>query len=62
MKAQLAKEAKWRIDQETQNRAREERIEKQMEADNAERARRLALGEIDNDVFQNASTKAAKEC
>ena len=60
--AQLAKADKWRVEQEAQNRAREDRIEKKMEADNAERARRLAAGEIDNDVLQNASTNAAKEC
>jgi hypothetical protein len=62
MKAQLAGEAKWRLDQETQNRAREDEIERRMLADNAERARRLALSETDNDVFHNASTKPAKEC
>ena len=62
MKAQLAGEAKWRFDQETQNRAREDEIERRMLADNAERARRLALSETDNDVFHNASTKPAKEC
>ena len=63
MRAQLAiGEAKWRLDQEAQNGAREDEIERQLQADNAERDRRLALNETDNDVFHNASSIPAREC
>jgi hypothetical protein len=63
MRAQLAiGEAKWRLDQEAQNGAREDEIERQLQADNAERDRKLALNETDNDVFHNASSIPAREC
>jgi hypothetical protein len=65
MTAQLAKADKWRAEQEAINRDREDRIERNMEANRVERARRLAAGETENDVTQtadNASTNSANGC
>ena len=62
MTAQLAVADKWRAEQEAFNRDRENRIERNMEANRVERARKVAAGETDDDVLQNASTNTAKEC
>ena len=63
--AKLAEVEKWKADQEAINRAREDRFERDMEANKQEKARKLAASINENGVthtVDNASDNSAKGC